>query len=254
MKFRILGPLEVIGTAGPVHLGARSHRILLLALLSHPNEVVSVDRLQEWLWPDSLPRSAAATLQAHMSVVRRLLEPDREPWSKPSVVITRSPGYMIRVGVDDVDNLAFESLLTRARVAHGTGEFPAVRSLLRDALALWRGDALSDVAFLEAAQPMIRRLQELRLSALQLYTEAELVLGRHDDVIPDLMQLISAHPVHEPFYGQLMLALYRSGRRAEALGVYALASEVLAREMALEPGPDLRRLRDAITSNGNATF
>lgn len=254
MLFRILGPLEVIGSAGPVHLAARSHRILLLALLSHPNEVVSVDRLQEWLWPDSLPRSAGATLQAHMSVVRRLLEPDRKPWSKPSVVITRSPGYMIRVSSDDLDTLAFESLLANAREAQDAGEFHTVRSSLRDALKLWRGDALSDVAFLEAAQPMIRRLQELRLSALQLHTEAELVLGRHDDVIPDLMELISAHPVHEPFYGLLMLALYRSGRRAEALGVYGLVTEVLAREMALEPGAELRRLRDAIKSDGNTVF
>lgn len=254
MLFRILGPLEVIGSAGPVHLAARSHRILLLALLSHPNEVVSVDRLQEWLWPDSLPRSAGATLQAHMSVVRRLLEPDRKPWSKPSVVMTRSPGYMIKAGIDDLDMLAFESLLTRAREAQSAGEFHVVRSLLRDALKLWRGDALGDVAFLEAAQPTIRRLQELRLSALQLHNDAELVLGRHDDVIADLMELISAHPVHEPFYGQLMLALYRSGRRADALGVYALAREVLAREMALEPGPDLRRLRDAIKSDGSAAF
>jgi uncharacterized membrane protein YkgB len=110
------------------------------------------------------------------------------------------------------------------------------------------------VAFLEAAQPIIRRLQELRLTALQLHVEAELLLGRHREVIPDLMQIVTAHPVHEPFYGQLMLALYRCGRRADALNVYAKASEVLSREMALEPGPDLRRLRSAISSDDHYTL
>lgn len=251
MKFHMLGPLEVIGSAGSVHLAARSHRSLILALLSEANNVVSIDRLQEWLWPERLPRYAESALQAHISVVRKLLEPGRVPWGKPSVVITKPPGYLIRVNDEDLDGLAFECLLARARRAHGTGEVPAARTMLKQALALWRGDPLIDVAFLEAAQPTIRRLQELRLSALHLHNEAELSLGRHHDVVPDLMNLVAAHPVHEPFYGQLMLALYRCGRRADALGVYRLACDVLAREMSLEPGSDLRRLRDTIQSGGD---
>lgn len=251
MKFRILGPLEVAGSDGPVHLAARSRRSLLLALLSNPNSVVCVDRLQEWLWPERLPPRAASALQAHVSVVRKLLEPGRAPWSTPSVVITKPPGYLIRVKDEDLDGLAFECLLARARKAHGTGDVSAARRLLKEALALWRGEPLMDVAFLEAAQPTIRRLQELRLSALHLHNEAELILGRHHDVIPDLMNLVSAHPVHEPFYAQLMLALYRCGRRADALGVYGQACDVLAKEMALDPGPDLRRLRDAVQSDSD---
>jgi DNA-binding SARP family transcriptional activator len=249
MKFHILGPLEVIADTGPVHLEAPSLRCLLLALLSHPNDLVCVDRLQEWLWPAEVPRSAVATLQARVSVLRRLLEPDRPPWSKPRVLITRSPGYLIRVERDDLDSLAFESLLLRARAAQATGDYESVRGLLTDALALWRGDPLADVAFLEAAQPVVRRLEELRLSAIELRVEADLRLGRHFEVVADLVGLTSAHPVHEPYYAQLMVALYRCGRRADALGVYARAREVLSREMALEPGPVLRRLRKAIQAD-----
>lgn len=246
MQFRILGPLEVIGDTGSVSLNAPALRSLLLALLSHPNDVVCVDRLYEWLWPTGAPPSAASTLQAHVSVLRRKLEPHRQPWSAPKLLVTRSPGYLLRVGPESLDTLAFESLLRRAQPAREIGDPVTVHCLLLEALSLWRGDALADVTFLEAAQATIRRLEELRLTAVQQRVEADLMLGRYLEVIPELIELTSAHPVHEPFYGHLMLALYRCERRADALAVYERARHVLSREIALEPGPALRRLRAAI--------
>jgi SARP family transcriptional regulator, regulator of embCAB operon len=248
MLFRILGPLEVIAENGPVRIPGHRRRSLLIALLTRPGDVVCVDRLVEWLWPAGTPRSPLATLQAHVSMLRRILEPDRSPWSPPSVLVTRPPGYLLRVAPEELDSLCFEALVEQGRLTLDSGDAAGARRLLLDALALWRGDALSDVAFLEAAQAEIRRLEELHLSSLVLRIEADLALGRHLEVVPELTRLIMANPLNEKLYSQLMLALCRCGRRAEALSVYRRARDVLASEMALEPGPDLRRMEAAIVS------
>ena len=249
LQFRILGPLEVIGPDGPVWIDGRKRRALLIALLTHPNEVVGVDRLQEWLWPLGPPPHALSTLQAHISLLRRTLEPARSPWKATGVLVTRSPGYLLHVTPAELDALCFEDLLRRGREALERGEPGAARPLLCTALDLWRGDALADVTMLDAAQAEIRRLEELRVTATVLRIEADLALGRHLDVVPELTRLIVAQPLHEQLYALLMLALCRCGRRADALSVYGRAGDVLRQEMDLEPGPALRRMRAAVLAD-----
>ncbi|HEX6472633.1 MAG TPA: AfsR/SARP family transcriptional regulator [Streptosporangiaceae bacterium] len=246
LQFRILGPLDVIGPDGPVGLDGRKRRALLIALLAHPNEVVGVDRLQEWLWPAGSPPTSIQTLQAHVSILRRTLEPTRPPWRASGVILTRSPGYMLRATSAELDTLHFEELLRSGREALDRGEPANAGPLLRTALDLWRGEALADVAMLDAAQAEIRRLEELRLAATVLRIEADLALGRHLDVVPELTRLVAAQPLHERLYALLMLALCRCGRRADALAVYARARDVLRHEMGLSPGPALRRMRAAV--------
>jgi DNA-binding SARP family transcriptional activator len=246
LQFRILGPLDVIGPDGPVCLDGRKRRALLIALLARPNEVVGVDRLREWLWPAGAPPAATQTLQAHISILRTKLEPARPPWRASSMLLTRSPGYLLRATSAELDTLRFEELLRSGREALDRGEPASAGPLLRAALDLWRGEALADVAMLDAAQAEIRRLEELRLAATVLRIEADLSLGRYLDVVPELTRLVAAQPLHEQLYALLMLALCRCGRRAEALAVYGRARDVLRREMGLAPGPALRRMRAAV--------
>jgi DNA-binding SARP family transcriptional activator len=249
LYFRILGPLEVSGVDGPMRIGGWKRRALLIALLTRPNDVVAVDRLLEWLWPAGTPRSSISTLQAHVSMLRRTLEPTRAPWSPPTVLMTVPPGYLLRTTTAELDTLHFEELLRAGRLALERRDPERARPPLGEALGLWRGDALADVTLLDAAQAEIRRLEELRLAALVLRIEADLALRRHLDVVAELMHLIVVYPLHEQFYAQLMLALCRSGRRAEALAVYGRARTVLRREMGLEPGPELRRVESAILTD-----
>ncbi len=179
-------------------------------LLLHANEVVSVDRLLDALWPVEPPPSGAAALQVRVSHLRKALG------AVGRLVVTRPPGYAIEVGRGELDVYRFEELVGAA-----DGTDPAVAAAtLRDALSLWRGSALADVAYEEFAQPAIARLEELRLTALERRLEADLALGRHDEVVGELEALVGMHPLRERLCGQLMLALYRSGRQAEALACF----------------------------------
>jgi DNA-binding SARP family transcriptional activator len=251
MRFGILGPLQVQGTTGSVPLIGPKRRILLLALLAHANEPVSVDQLIDWLWPDRPPYSAVATIQAHVSTLRRDLEPDRLRWTPPRLLLTRPTGYLIRVGADHLDSLNFEELVATGTQAlqQGRAELTSVR--LREALALWRGAPLAEAALAEAAQGEIARLEELRLTATMLRVEAELTLGRYLELVPELSRLVVTYPLHERFYGQLMIALAAVGRRADALAVYRRAREALARELGVKPGPALRRIEAKILAEGD---
>lgn len=165
------------------------------------------------------------------------------------MLLTRPPGYLLRVPSAELDALRFEELLRGSRHALERDEPETARPLLRAALDLWRGDALAEVTMLDAAQAEIRRLEELRLVANVLRIEADLAIGRHLDVVPELTHLLVAHPLHEQLYALLMLALCRCGRRADALAVFGQARDVLRREMSLEPGPALRRMEAAVLTD-----
>ncbi len=226
MEFRILGPLEVISGGQALDLGGAKQRALLAVLLLHPNQVVSRDRLIDALWEESPPDTARKALQVHVSKLRRQLGRDR--------IATRAPGYAIRVEPDELDAERFERLA-------GKGG----RSLV-DALALWRGPPLADVAHTRFARQEIGRLQERRLAVLEERIEADLALGRRPDLIAELESLAAEHPLRERLRALLMLALYRGGRQVEALDVYQNARRTLVHELGIEPGRELRELHQTI--------
>jgi DNA-binding SARP family transcriptional activator len=236
MDFRILGPLQVVDDDRELSLAGAGRRALLALLLLHANEVVSADRLIDSLWPDEPPSSGPAALQVRVSHLRKALG------LVGRRVVTQEPGYMIEVGRGEFDVYRFEELLAEAEHAE-----PAIAAaVLRRALKLWRGAALADLAYESFAQPAIARLEELRLVALERRIEADLALGRHDELTAELDGLVARHPLRERLRGQLMLALYRSGRQADALSSFQAARETLVGEFGIEPGPPLRQLELAI--------
>jgi SARP family transcriptional regulator, regulator of embCAB operon len=249
MYFAILGPLEVSGGSGPVRLRGPRQRVLLSALLAQPDDVVSVDLLIDWLWPAGAPGSAPAVIHEQVSRLRRALEPDRRPWSAPGLLLRRSPGYLLQVQPEQVDALCFARLVAQGRAALERGEAGSAAQLLGRALDLWRGRALADVALLDAAQGAIARLESMRLSATALRIDADLALGRHVALVPELEGLVRANPLDERFAGQLMIALYRCGRQAQSLGVYRRVRQILAEELAIEPAPASQRLCAAILAH-----
>ena len=235
LEFRILGPLEVVANGdGVVPIAAQKQRALLALLLLHANEVVSTDRLVDGLWGSSPPKTATTSLQNTVSQLRKLLGAD--------VLETKPPGYVLRVGDDQFDLSRFERLVAAAR-----GADPGRRAaLLRDALDLWRGDPLPELAFEPFADAEIRRLEELRLIVVEQRIEAELELGHHAELVPELERLVQRHPLRERLRGQLMLALYRAGRQADALVAYGDARRALVDELGIEPSPALQQLHAAI--------
>ena len=240
MRFGILGPLEVAENAGRrLKLGGHRQRAVLAILLLHANEVVSSDRLVEDLWSGRPPASAATSLQAHVSRLRRALGEDER-------IVTTGGGYLIRVAPDELDRDRFERLVEEGSAAVVTEGWELASAKLREALSLWRGAAMADFAYDSFAQAEISRLDEMRLSAVEQRVEAELALGREATVIGDLERLVGEHPYRERLRGQLMLALYRTGRQAEALAAYREVSGVLRDELGLEPGESLRELERAI--------
>jgi DNA-binding SARP family transcriptional activator len=234
IDIRILGPLEVSDETGPIALGGQRQRALLAVLALSPGRVVATDRLVDLLWGEGAPKTAMASLQNGIGQLRKVLG--------ANVLETRAPGYVLRIEPEQVDANRFERSLEDAR-----GLLPQDRRehLVR-ALESWRGPALSEFAFQNFAQPEIRRLDELRLAAIAERIDADLELGRHGDVIGELEGLVAEHPLRESFLRQLMLALYRAGRQAEALDVYQAARTRFVDELGIEPGPELRQLQAEI--------
>jgi DNA-binding SARP family transcriptional activator len=234
MEFRLLGPLEVVDAGLALELGGVKQRSLLAVLLLHANEIVSVDRLIDELWGSAPPRTVGKSIQVYVSRLRKELGDDR--------LVTRSPGYALRVEPSEVDVSRFEQLVATADRAD------AVRAgrLLREALALWRGPPLADLAYEPFAEMEVARLEELRWAGLERRIDADLAAGHHAALIGELQALIGQHPLRERLRGQLMLALYRSGRQAEALDAYRRARQELMDELGLEPGEELKRLEHAI--------
>ena len=235
MQFRILGPLEVAEGDRLVSLPGAQRSLLGLLLLS-ANEVVSAERLIEELWGEKVPESGRTALQVRVSQLRKALG------GAGGRIVTRAPGYVLRVEPDELDLYCFERLVREADAAE-----PAdAAAKLRKALGLWRGSPLVDLSDASFAQPAIRRLEELRLAAYEKRIEADLALGRHADLVGELETLVEGHPWRERLHAQLMLALYRCGRQADALAAYQNARRVLVEQLAIEPSAPLRQLEQAI--------
>jgi YVTN family beta-propeller protein len=238
IEFHLLGALEAVEDGTPVGLGAPRQRALLAMLLIHRGRTMSADALIDALWGERPPNTALKIVQGYVSNLRRALG--------ESLLTTEGRGYCLRVGPDQTDADRFEQLLSNGRSALGRDEPGTAAATLREALALWSGPALADFADERFAQPEIARLEELRLVALEQRIDAELALGDHARVIGELQGLVRAHPLREAFTGQLMLALYRAGRQADALDCYREARTRLIEELGLEPGPALREREQAI--------
>lgn len=238
MEFRVLGPLEVVEEGHTLALAAGKQRALLAILLLRANEVVSTDELVDGLWGEQPPASAAKSVQIYVSQLRKAIG--------NGALLTRPPGYVLRIEPGELDLDRFENLLAEGKQALAAGHADDAETKLRDALSIWRGAPLADFTYDPFAQPEIARLEELRLCALEERIEAELALGRHADLIGELEGLVAQHPLRERLRAQLMLALYRSGRQAEALELYQQTRRLLRDELGLEPNPALQDLEQAI--------
>jgi DNA-binding SARP family transcriptional activator len=239
VDFRVLGPLEVRRDGRPLPLGGRKQRLLLALLLLRSNQVVPTARLVDDLWAGSPPETAQTALQGYVSQLRKALEPEGPPYR---ILVTQAPGYTVSLASGNCDLDRFETLVRGAREE----EPRAAAEKLRAALALWRGEPLADLAGEPCLQAHALRLEELRLGALEARIEADLALGRHDELIPELEALVGEQPLRERPRAHLMVALYRSGRQADALEVYRTARGALADELGLEPSPLLQELERRI--------
>jgi YVTN family beta-propeller protein len=223
-------------------LGSPKQRALLGFLLLHANELVPRERLIEELWGEAAPATVNAALNVYLSKLRRLLADG----DGDQVLATQPPGYVLRVRPERLDARRFEALLEQGREALAGGDAQQAAATLRAALSLWRGPPLADLAYEPFAQAETRRLEELRVAALEDRIEADLALGRHDALVAELETLVAENPYRERLQGQRMLALYRSGRQAEALDAYRRARRTLADELGIDPGPRLAELERAI--------
>jgi DNA-binding SARP family transcriptional activator len=234
-EFRVLGPLEVVRDGRALELRRPKQRSLLALLLLHGGEIVSTDGLVDGLWGARPPKTAVGSLQNLVSELRKALGRD--------LVKTKAPGYRLEVAREQVDLHRFEDLVARAAEARD----PQRRaSYLREALGFWRGPPLADLAYEPFAQVAIVRLEEQRTAAREELVDADLDLGRHSQLVAELEALVAEHPLRERLRGQLMLALYRSGRQAEALDAYRAARETLVEELGIDPSEELQRLEQAI--------
>jgi DNA-binding SARP family transcriptional activator len=238
LQFRMLGPLEAWRGAILLRLGGERQRALLALLLVHANELVRTEQLVDQLLGEELSDSALNTARVAVSRLRRVLENG----DAGGVLLTQPGGYLLRAGPEQLDVACFERLLSEGRGLLAGGDAAAAGARLREALALWRGPPLTDLALLEFVQPEIRRLEELRLLALMERIDADLALGADSELIGELERLVASNPLQERPRAQLMLALYRAGRQAEALEVYRQTSELMRRELGLEPNRGLQEL------------
>jgi len=240
VEYGILGSVEAYDHGLAVDLGGMRERALLARLLLSANRPVAADRLADDLWSGAPPPHCMPTLRVYISRLRRALGP------AASALVTQAPGYRLNLTDGQLDADRFAALVTAADTDLAAGRPAAAADLLRQALALWRGPALSDVAEIPFAIADASRLEEARLAALESRIEADLACARHASLVAELDELVSTHPLRERFWGQRILALYRSGRQADALHAYQEIRDRLADELGIDPSPDLRRLHEAI--------
>ncbi|MCT9933606.1 NB-ARC domain-containing protein [Planotetraspora sp. A-T 1434] len=239
--FAVLGPLEARRGEQPVALGPFKQRAMLAMLLCRANRVVSVSTLSEAVWDDAPPRTAHKNLQVYIATVRRdVLGPMR------GHLVHSPPGYLLRMGPDELDLLRFAKLLETARAAAGRGESPSAARALRDALGLWRGAPMPDLTVMPLIASEVTALEETRISAFEDWAELALALGDHVGMLPSIQREVESHPLRERLRSAQMLALHRSGRQAEALAAYESMRQTLSRDLGLRPSPVLERLYQGI--------
>jgi DNA-binding SARP family transcriptional activator/tetratricopeptide (TPR) repeat protein len=251
MDFRILGPLEVLDEGRALSVGGSKQRALLALLVLHVNEPLSTDRLIDALWGERPPATAAKTVQVHVSRLRKALA-GGAGGDPAGLVATREHGYELRLDPERLDAHRFERLVAEGRGELAAGRPERAAAALEEALSLWRGPALADLAYEVFAQREIARLEDLRVAAREELVEAKLALGRHAEVVGELERLVAEHPYRERPRAQLMLALYRSDRQADALQAYQDARRTLVEELGIEPGERLRELERAILAQDRA--
>ncbi|GIE93017.1 AfsR/SARP family transcriptional regulator [Paractinoplanes rishiriensis] len=241
MRFGVLGPLVILDDDGVRPVPVARHRSLLAALLLQAGRAIPLDELAEVVWDGDPPPGARATLRNYMKLLRRSVGP-----RAAARLITRAPGYLVEAGDDELDLRQFTGLVATGRDAARAGDWPAARERLGAALDLWRGPAFADVTARSIQQGEAAHLHEQRLQALEWRIEADLRLGRHDELVGELQRLTGQEPLRERFAEQLMLALYRAGRQADALAAYRTVRATLDAELAVEPGPALQTLHRRI--------
>ncbi|QIY99157.2 BTAD domain-containing putative transcriptional regulator [Streptomyces sp. S1D4-11] len=248
MKFSLLGPLEVRVSGHPVPLRGINQRATLGFLLLNANQVVATSRLIEALWGIDAPATSRKMVQNAASGLRRLIA-EHGGSRKATELITRSPGYLLSVPEDSIDLYAFQRLSKQGRAELAAGSWESAAVSLREALALWRGPVLSDLAETGINWPDLSALESTRRAVVEDLYEAELCLGRHHELVGELEAIVDAEPDRERLCGQLMLALYRCGRQREALMVYHRTRKVLHTEFGLEPGRALQDLEHKILNH-----
>jgi len=234
-----LGPVQAWAEGRPLDLGERKQRMVLAVLLVEPSQLVLLDRLVDLLWREEPPNSARRIVQAHVSRLRTAF---LQAGDGAVALVRRGPGYMLSCDPEQIDAHRFRALLDLAWRSADTDKV----SLLRQALALWRGPALADVATGSVRAELCRGLEEARLAAVEELFEAELRLGRDGQLVGELSDLVARNPYHQRLVGLLMLALYRAGRSADALGVFASTRRRLDEELGLEPSTQLKQLQLAM--------
>jgi DNA-binding SARP family transcriptional activator len=249
MDFRILGPLEALVRGRDVVPAGSKPRALLALLLLHANETLSRERLIDELWGESPPATATKTVQVHVSRLRKALSVGN---AGGAVIVTRERGYQLRVDPERLDSYQFERLVTEGRRELAAGSPARAAAAFEAALSLWRGAPLADLGEEPFVQREAARLDDLRLAALEDLHEAKLALGRHSELVGPLEGLIGEHPYRERLRAQLMLALYRCERQADALQAYQDARRALVEELGIEPGERLRQLERAILAQDPA--
>lgn len=250
MRIRVLGPVEIHDEAGGRRLAVSGLKrpALLATLVVRAGRTVSMDRLIQELWGDDPPANATNALQAHIMRLRRLIE---SACGEPDRIVTRSPGYSLRLRPGETDAEGFTEQVRQARAIAGTDPERAV-PMLRSALALWRGPALDGCVLGDICAAEATLLEENRLAALETLYDACLRTGRHEQIIGELEETAAAYPLRERIADQLMVALYRAGRQSEAIGVYDRVRRRLLQELGAEPGPSLRATMQAILAHSPA--
>lgn len=249
LELRVLGPVAALSDGLPIDLGTAKERALLALLALNAGKVVSADRIADDLWDGAPPAQASATLRVYVSHLRKALS---GTISDGELIKTQRPGYLLDVTPDALDATRFEGICRSARAAAAAGDHAGAADSLREALALWRGPALADVADQAFARLEANRLEEARLAALEDRIAADLALGRHAELIGELDVLTAEHPLRERLWAHRITALYRSGRQADALAAYRRLRERLADELGIDPSPELQQLERMVLAQDEA--
>jgi predicted ATPase/DNA-binding SARP family transcriptional activator len=249
MDVAILGPLEVRDKGGPLPLGGFKQRALLAILATHANKVVPVDSLVQLIWADDAPATAGHSIHVYVSELRKVLEPRTSRRGHTASLISKPPGYMLRLEDEQFDLNRFQRLTEEATASVAARDWKAAADSYRKALAVWRGPAFAEFTSLPFALRESARLNELRVRAMENLFDCELAMGRHADVVAELESLLGEYPARERIAGQLMLALYRSGRQADASDVYQSTRTRLVDEVGMEPGSELQNLLKRILNH-----